>query len=90
MNGLVNEQKITSEVITCRAFKDINTILSFTKNFLNNNGTYILYKGKMDTIKKELSIAEKQFKINSKIYKINKINEKERHVVIINKIKDQQ
>ncbi len=89
VNGLVNEQKITSEVITCRAFKDINTILSFTKKFLNNNGHYVLYKGKMETIRKELSIAEKQFKINSTIHRINEITEKERHVVIVNKIKDQ-
>lgn len=90
INGLVNEQKIETEVVTCRAFKDINTMLTYTNKFLNKNGTYILYKGKLEIIKKELLIAEKKFKINSKIHKINKIKEKERHIVIIKKIKDQQ
>ena len=89
INGLANEHKIRSEVITCRAFKDINTILSFTKDFLIGGGIYILYKGKAEMIKEELLIAQKQFKIKVLINKINKIKEKERHIVIIKKTIDQ-
>lgn len=83
INNLINEQKIQSEVITCRAFKDINTILASTKNFLNIGGVYILYKGKLDIIKNELLIARKQFNIKTVINKIESLNEKERHIVTI-------
>jgi 16S rRNA (guanine527-N7)-methyltransferase len=85
IEGLVNEQNIQSQVITCRAFKNINTILSFTKNFFNKDGIYILYKGKLDMIKNELIIAQKYFKMTAKINKIDKIKDKERHIVIIKK-----
>ena len=40
-------------------------------------------------IKEELLIAQKQFKIKVLINKINKIKEKERHIVIIKKTIDQ-
>ena len=89
INDLVNEQKIRSEVITCRAFKDINTILSQTKDFFVTGGVYILYKGKSEMIKDELLSTKEQFKIKVSINKINKIKGKERHIIIIKKTIDQ-
>ena len=86
IHGLVNEQKIQSQIITCRAFKDINAILSFTKYFLDNGGIYILYKGKRELIENELLHAKRQFKIKAIIKKISEIKTKERHIVIVKKL----
>lgn len=83
VNSLVSEKEIKTDVVTCRAFKDINTILTLTKNFLKNNGVYILYKARIEKINEELLIANKHFKFDSNIYKIDEIKEKERHIVII-------
>ena len=83
INDLVSEKMIKTHVVTCRAFKDINTILTLSRNFLKNKGIYILYKAKADKIDEELLIAKKQFKFEALIHKIDEIKEKERHIVII-------
>lgn len=86
IKGLVNEQKIETEVITCRAFKDILTILTVTDDFYKRGGVYLLYKARRELIEEELSRAKKHFKIKEEIYKIGKIEEKERHIVFIKKV----
>ena len=82
--GLVSEKKIMGELITCRAFKSIVDILTFTKKNFDNGTTYILYKGKMDKIEEELKNAKTIFNFNSSIKKVAPLINKERNVVIIN------
>jgi 16S rRNA (guanine527-N7)-methyltransferase len=84
-NGLVEELKINSEVVTCRAFKDIKTIIDMTKKFYDNKGIYILYKAKMEKIEDELNITKQKYNLNYTINKLDMIKEKERHIVVISK-----
>ncbi|MCK4797801.1 MAG: 16S rRNA (guanine(527)-N(7))-methyltransferase RsmG [Spirochaetes bacterium] len=84
-NELVNEHKVNTEVLTCRAFKEIHAILSMTVDFFENNGKYILYKGKNLKIDEEIENAKKKFNISVSINRIEEIKEKERHIVIIQK-----
>ncbi len=86
VHGTVNEQKIGTDVITCRAFKDIYTILTSTKDFFDNGGIYLLYKGRRELIEGELLRTKKHFNIQEEINKIDKIENKERHIVLIKKI----
>jgi 16S rRNA (guanine527-N7)-methyltransferase len=84
-NKVLSETKIKTDVITCRAFKSIAEILSMTKKYFNSGGRYLLYKGRMDKIKEEISEAEKYFSFNYEIGISAKNIKKERHVVTINK-----
>lgn len=86
INSPFEELNIDTEVITCRAFKEIKEILSNTRTFLEKGGTYILYKGRREKIDEEIKFAEKIIKFNSKVIKLDKSIEKERHIVIITKI----
>jgi 16S rRNA (guanine527-N7)-methyltransferase len=85
INALAADSKIKTESVTCRGFKDINSILSMTEGFLRNNGVYILYKARIDTINEELTAAKERFKFSYSINKIDEIKDKERHIVIIKK-----
>lgn len=85
-NILVNEYKNKSEVITCRAFKPADEIIEMTENHFLSGGKYILFKGKMESINEELGNIRKKYNIECEIFKIaEKIDEKERHVVLFNK-----
>ncbi|HOJ64085.1 MAG TPA: 16S rRNA (guanine(527)-N(7))-methyltransferase RsmG [Spirochaetota bacterium] len=75
---------IKSQVVTCRAFKSIYEIISLTKKFFNSNGIYILYKGRIEKIKEEISECKK-INIEYNIYKIENDFGKERHIVICRK-----
>ena len=82
---ILNEYKIETNVLTCRAFKDINSILYMTKEFFNSGGIYILFKGKTNKINEEINSAERNFNLSIDIKRIEEIKEKERHMVIIKK-----
>lgn len=75
---------INSEVITCRAFKSICEIINSTKKFFDNNGIYILYKGRMEKIKEEINGC-KNINFNYNIYRLENDFNKERHIIIIKK-----
>jgi 16S rRNA (guanine527-N7)-methyltransferase len=83
--GLATEFKISSQVLTCRGFKDILSIIAMTEPFFNRQGVYILYKGKFDKINEELDLVKKHYKINVEILKLNAIKEKERHILLLKK-----
>lgn len=82
IEGLAEHHRIETEVITARAFKSIVEILDKTKTFFNNNGEYLLYKGRMETINEELTEANR-FKFECKIINIKEIEDKERNLVHI-------
>jgi len=83
INNEITKHKIISDVVTCRAFKPVNVIIQMTENFFNNNGTYVLYKGRKDKIDEELAITRKKYNLNTAFYKINEIEDKERHIVVL-------
>ncbi|OHD10968.1 MAG: 16S rRNA (guanine(527)-N(7))-methyltransferase RsmG [Spirochaetes bacterium GWD1_27_9] len=83
--GVVSEQKIIGDCITCRAFKSILEILDMTKTFFNKGGTYLLYKGRKETIDEETKEASKKYKFNLKLDKIAEKTEKERYFVVVKK-----
>lgn len=74
------------DTITCRAFKSICEIISFTSSLFKKNVKYILYKGKKEKIDEELEIAGKQFKFTCSINRIETNNEKERHIVLLERV----
>lgn len=80
INGLVGEQIIDSEVITCRAFKSIKEILNMTTSYFSRGGEYLLYKGRAEKIGQELEEA-RSFKLKYNIHKIAENSGKERHMV---------
>jgi len=85
INDLAEKANIKSDVVTCRAFKDIKTIIEMTKKFFDNSGIYILYKAKIEKINEEINMAKSKFKINYDIKKLDFIKDKERNIVIITK-----
>lgn len=85
IQGLVQGKEITTDVITCRAFKSILEILEMTSNFFESKKEYILYKGRIEKIEEELKEASVRFKINSRIEKLKEFLDKERHIIIIKK-----
>ena len=84
-NGLIAETDIRSEVITCRAFKPIPEIVDMTKKYFNRGGRYILYKGRMETIKEELALLQRKYKSESTIVPLENLNDKERNIVLLRK-----
>lgn len=83
-NVLVNEHEYDSEIITCRAFKPINVILDLTPHFFKQGKKYILYKGKKTKILEEIRAAKK-FKFTYEISQLTEFQDKERHIVILQK-----
>ncbi|OHD36590.1 MAG: 16S rRNA (guanine(527)-N(7))-methyltransferase RsmG [Spirochaetes bacterium GWF1_31_7] len=85
-NGLVNEFIVKTDVITCRGFKPINEIIDMTQLYFNSDVTYILFKGRVETINEELGLTAKKYSIHSEIFKIaDQMPEKERNIVILKK-----
>lgn len=79
---LVEKNNLKSfDVITARAFSSINNILKLTKYNIDKNGYYLLLKGKIEKINKEILQAN----TNKYKYEIIKLTNatKERHLVKI-------
>jgi 16S rRNA (guanine527-N7)-methyltransferase len=85
-NQTADTVKITTDVITSRAFKDLTTTLELTGSLFDNGVRYILYKGRLDKINEEIAEAKKIFKFDLSIRRIPEIKDKERHIVLIKKL----
>ena len=85
MNTTIQEVKIDSNVITCRAFKSIPEIIDFTKDYFNNYGDYLLYKAKLENINMDILELNKIFSVKTEIIKLDNRTQKERHLVKISK-----
>jgi 16S rRNA (guanine527-N7)-methyltransferase len=84
VNDLVDQVKIDTDVITCRAFKPVSQIINMTlKYFQKQNSRYILYKGKMRTIQQEVNDALTKWKFQIKYHHIEAIPDKERYLIEI-------
>lgn len=84
--GVINDAKIETEAITCRGFKSIKEILTFTKPFFKKGGSYILYKGRRERIDQELKEAEKRFAFKADIQTIAEKVNKERHIITLERV----
>lgn len=82
--GMVSSFEIKTSVVTCRAFKPIVEIIDYTKKYFNNQGAYLLYKGKREVVDEEIAQALKLNKFLYKIYK-NDSENKERNIVFLQK-----
>lgn len=80
------EIKEKYDIITSRAFSDINMLLKIFVKLKNNKSKLIVYKGKMEKIEEE--IKEAYIQKNKYEIKIKKLysHNKERHIVIISSL----
>ena len=80
------EIKEKYDIITSRAFSDINTLLKIFVKLKNNKSKLIAYKGKREKIEEEIKeayIQKNKYEIEiKKLYSHNK----ERHIVIISSL----
>ncbi len=81
-NMLVNEYKHSSDVITCRAFKPTDEIVSMTRDYFKSGGKYILFKARVETINEEISRIKSPIKTDVVVI-AEKIIGKERHLLFL-------
>lgn len=86
IEGVINDIKIETEALTCRGFKPVKEILTFTKAFFKKGGRYILFKGRRERIEEELSQAEQCFAFKTDITPIADKIEKERHIITLERV----
>ena len=79
----VYEIKDKYNIITSRAFSDIETLFKIYKKLKEKNSKLIIYKGKIEKIEEELKKANiSESKFNIEIKKLDS-KYKERHIIII-------
>ncbi len=81
----LSSRKSFYDVVTFRAFSKLEKILGFVVPLLNDNGFIMAYKGKLDTLKEEISALSVFFKH----MEINRVSvpfmEAERHILVAKK-----
>ncbi|MFK8137327.1 MAG: 16S rRNA (guanine(527)-N(7))-methyltransferase RsmG [Bdellovibrionales bacterium] len=84
--GAIEPKKLIGvDLITAKAFKPIETIINFSKDYYYSGGTYLIYKARMDTIESEIEEA-KRFKPQVSIAKLESpFLEVERNLVFFRK-----
>lgn len=73
------------EVVTSRAFKPVDVILEFSRDYYKKGGKYFLLKGRREKIDEEVGLARKKFKdLKVQIEPLSSpVLEVERHLVLI-------
>ena len=73
------------ELVTARAFKPIQEILDFTRDYCRRGGKYFLLKGRRERIDEELALAQRKFKdLHPQIEVLNSpLLSVERHLVLL-------
>lgn len=73
------------ELVTSRAFKPVDVILEFSRDYFKKGGKYFLLKGRREKIDEEVHLARKRFKtLHVTIEALHSpVLEVERHLVLI-------
>lgn len=73
------------DLVISRAFKPIDVILEFSRNYYQNKGRYFLLKGRAEKIEEEMVLSRKKFKdVQAKVEPLKSpIMDVERHLVLI-------
>ncbi|CAE77969.1 16S rRNA (guanine(527)-N(7))-methyltransferase RsmG [Bdellovibrio bacteriovorus] len=73
------------EVVTSRAFKPVDVILEFSRDYYKKGGKYFLLKGRKEKIDEEVALARKKFKdLKVTVQPLSSpVLEVERHLVLI-------
>ena len=80
-NESINEQTQLKSFshITARALGEIEKIISISSHLLKKDGEYLLFKGKKETVKREIASIKKY---KTEVFKSNQ-TDKQRHLVRI-------
>ncbi len=85
VEGEIPPKLVNIDLVTSRAFKPIDVILEFSRDYYKKGGKYFLLKARMEKVEEEMRDARKKFKeVKAEITPLKSpVLEVERHLVLI-------
>jgi len=86
------DKSLKYDIITARAFGDLNLIYELSKNYLKERAMIIAFKGRISEVQKEVERLREKIKDKDRVgvhieeVKIPNLDEEERHLVVIETI----
>lgn len=84
VHGEIPKNLVGVDIVTSRAFKPIDVILEFSRQYYQSKGKYFLLKGRKEKIEEEIVLARKKFKDFAANVEVlhSPIMDVERHLVL--------